>query len=818
MKQPIGRADNDNPVHGIAVGAVCGLLAIVQSISYGSLLLPSGGQSFATIAIGMALFSSAVLAAITPLISSTRGVISITQGVSTVALTSVLGAVAASMTTGSQPAVLATLAAATALTTLSIGAVSLALGAFKLGRFIRFAPFPVIGGVLAGSGWLILHGGVDLIAGPSVLQDPAGVLRDPAFLVKTGLVVAFIAALVGMERMTRIRLIVPATVVGAVILFNVATRIAGIPTDALRAAGWLLQLPQNTALWPPISAAEFGLIDWRAVLAGVLSIPSVAIITVLALLMNATGIELCARRDADLDRELRAVGYANLVAGIGGGLPGYHSVSLTLLAARVGAHGITVGLTVAAVCLGGLVFGGAVVSAEPTSVLGAMLVWIGAGLIGEWLFGSYTRLPLREYLVVALIFCVIVFAGFAWGLLVGLAAAIVLFVVEYGRVDIVRYIMTGRDYQTGNDASEERLEVLRRHGDAILMVRLQGFLFFGTADRLRKRIHLQIAEREGGRVRFLVTDFRWVTGLDSSTVLSFTRLAQTADADGFMLVLTGMSDAVQASMLRGGLAHGTGTPVRIEPTFDHGLEWSEDALLASVGPAQPTATTAVVDRLTAMVGGREPAEILLRHFARMEVADGTILIHQGTPSNDIFFIEAGRAAVEMTTEAPGQRRHQRRRKRESGRRGPYPPCHRQPGGDRGRDRVLPRSATLGLGRCRRHDGGLALQPQRDGGPPPDPLRHRGEIPRSDGRDARHTSGQHQQAGAACWPIDRRPIGRAFAPECEPSAQCPDARPPPAPPTRRRRGARAPLSGKGARTHYARRRGPQSSCPRRDTGR
>jgi SulP family sulfate permease len=601
----------------------------------------------------MALVSSAVLAAVTPLLSSTRGVVSITQGVPVVALASVLGPIVARLTGEPQTARFATLVAATMLTTLFIGATSLALGTFRLGRFIRFAPFPVIGGFLAGSGWLILHGGLDLIAGRGTLQDPLGVLAEPSLLPKVGLAAVFIAVVVALGKATRLRLAMPATVVGALVLFNVVVRAAGVSPDTLRDAGWLLHLPDKTTLWPPLMPADFGLIDWRAILAGAVSAPSVAVLTVLALLMNATGIELQERRDGDLDRELRAVGYANLIAGAAGGLPGYHTVSLTLLATRLGARGIAVGLTVAAVCLIALAFGGPVLALMPTPLLGAMLVWIGAGLIGEWLLGSYARLPRREYLVVALIFCVIVIAGFAWGLLVGLAGAIVLFVVEYGRIDIVRYIMTGRDYQTANDASEDRLEVLRRHGDAILIVRLQGYLFFGTADRLRKRMQQRIADHDGSRVRYLVTDFGRVTGLDSSTVLSFIRLGQTAEADGFTLVLTGMSQAIAAAMRRGGLANGAATAVHLEPTFDRGLEWCEDRLLSIVRAAQPPTAAAVIDRLTAMVGDRAAAEILLAAFTRMEVPDGAVLIEQGTPSNDIFFIEAGRAGVEIDADAGG---------------------------------------------------------------------------------------------------------------------------------------------------------------------
>jgi len=66
-------------------------------------------------------------------------------------------------------------------------------------------------------------------------------------------------------------------------------------------------------------------------------LPGIVIVTIMALLMNATGIELDTDSDLDLDQELRSVGLQNLAAGAGGGVPGYPAVSLSLLAAHLGA-------------------------------------------------------------------------------------------------------------------------------------------------------------------------------------------------------------------------------------------------------------------------------------------------------------------------------------------------------------------------------------------------------------------------------------------------------------------------------------------------
>ena len=224
--------------------------------------------------------------------------------------------------------------------------------------------------------------------------------------------------------------------------------------------------------------------------------------------------------------------------------------------------------------------------------------------------------------------------------------------VEYGRLNIIRYTLTGRDYQSRTDSSEERLEALRGHGDAILLFRLQGFLFFGTADRLRKSIQRRITEQSGRRVRFLVIDFHRVSGLDSSAVLSFIRLSQVAAPEGFVLMLTGMSDQVRAAMLRGGLEHGDGAHVRIAPNFDQGVEWCEDMLLSEVAPSLSRARSQPArDMLIEIVGDEAAADALIPYFERVEIGAGEALIAQGKPSDDIFFIEEGRAAVELASGA-----------------------------------------------------------------------------------------------------------------------------------------------------------------------
>ena len=58
------------------------------------------------------------------------------------------------------------------LSTLVTGMLLFAIGALRLGQLLRFVPYPVIGGFLAASGWLLISGSVEVIAGISTWQRP----------------------------------------------------------------------------------------------------------------------------------------------------------------------------------------------------------------------------------------------------------------------------------------------------------------------------------------------------------------------------------------------------------------------------------------------------------------------------------------------------------------------------------------------------------------------------------------------------------------------------------------------------------------------
>jgi len=159
-------------------------------------------------------------------------------------------------------------------------------------------------------------------------------------------------------------------------------------------------------------------------------------------------------------------------------------------------------------------------------------------------------------------------------------------------------------------------------------------VFFGSVSGLLERIRKRV---EGGRLTFLLIDLRQVTGMDSSAVMSFRKVAQLAQANGFELVFTGVPGPVMTRLERGEVVPHEGV-VRFEPDLDRGLQRSEDGLLRGAGVAEPAG-----DALAGMPAG------LLAYLSRESLPEGTMLIRQDEPPDDVFVLESGRLRVEMVT-------------------------------------------------------------------------------------------------------------------------------------------------------------------------
>ncbi|MDP9138142.1 MAG: SulP family inorganic anion transporter, partial [Pseudomonadota bacterium] len=138
-----------NLLPSLVSGMLCGIVIIVQATSQAAFIFTGPLEVHLPAGIGMALFASAVVAAVIALRSSVPGMIGTTQEVPLASLAIIAAAVSQSLAgQAGEHEILATVIAAIGLSSLLAGVSFYLLGHFRLGALIRFIPFPVIAGFL----------------------------------------------------------------------------------------------------------------------------------------------------------------------------------------------------------------------------------------------------------------------------------------------------------------------------------------------------------------------------------------------------------------------------------------------------------------------------------------------------------------------------------------------------------------------------------------------------------------------------------------------------------------------------------------------
>jgi SulP family sulfate permease len=141
-----------------SASCVTAAFTIIACGSFAALIFTGPLESFVSQGIWIGLFTAFVVGLIVSLTSSYVGAIAIPQD----RVAPILALMAASMVTrmgtaSAEEKCLGVMAAIAAVS-LTTGLFLFLLGRLKLGNLIRYIPYPVIGGFLAGSGWLLVCG------------------------------------------------------------------------------------------------------------------------------------------------------------------------------------------------------------------------------------------------------------------------------------------------------------------------------------------------------------------------------------------------------------------------------------------------------------------------------------------------------------------------------------------------------------------------------------------------------------------------------------------------------------------------------------
>lgn len=630
-----------------SIGLIGGVIVLPLTISFALLIFSSEDLTpFVSTGIGMVLFGALIMQVIIALMSSVPGMFGGPQDSPAAILGLTALVIVTRMNGTSAETKFATVVMTVVLTSVISGLFFVLIGGFKLSRLVRFIPYPVVGGFVAGTGLLLTKGALGVMLGSTPGMSNLGILFKPEnlFLWVPGLL--FGASFLIASRRSTHYLTYPVLLIGAVLIFYFAIWIAGFSIQEAREMGWLLgPFPQET-LWKPLELQLLAQVDWNMIASQFTNILAVAIISLVALLLNASALELIAQKDVDLNRELISTGVANIAGGLVGGAVGYHYLGISSLAFRMGISNRLVALFGASVTGLALLFGASLLSLIPKFIVGGLILFVGLSFLVEWLYDAWFQLPRIDYALVWVILIVVGAVGFLEGVGTGIAIAIILFVVNYSRIGIVKDTLTGKSYQSNVERPLEQRQLIKQAGDRILILRLQGFIFFGTSQSLVSQVSARVKDSSQAKLRFLILDFQHVNALDASALFGFVRLKQMAAANQFHLVLTEASKDIKTRLARNGIDEQEDM-IRIFPTMDYGMEWCESKLLLEEGGSSIIRAGSLRGQLRKLLPSSEQVEKFMTYLEREEAQQFHILINQGDPPDCMYFIDSGEVTTRL---------------------------------------------------------------------------------------------------------------------------------------------------------------------------
>ena len=640
----------NNIVPTLTAALVAGAIAISNTIIYGTLVFSDELSPYVSSGVGVALFSGLVLSLVVGLIGSVPNLVAYPQAaIAPIQALFVAGIVQTMIANGAgMDQIFVTVIVGMAFSSFFVGIVFLTFGRFKLGKLIRFMPYPVIGGFLAGLGWLLVVGGMKVmsislttLAGFSQLFDTTLLLRWlPGFI--------FGAVLFVLVNRIKHFSVLPLSLLAGLILFYALVLILGLSLDSLMQTDWLLGPFPASSLWQPLTPGTLAQADWVAIVDQFETLAIMTITGLIAILINYSGIELETKEDIDFDQDLQASGLATLLTSLGGGPMGYPSTSLSILPQQVGAHSRLVGVFVSVLFALTLFLGSSLLEYLPRMIIGGLLVYFGLGLLYHWVVQTRKSLPKYDYFVLVLILIVIATVDLLMGVVVGMLVTLIVFSINYGRINLVRNSLTGKTYQSNVDRSIYHQDYLRDHGESILILKLQGFIFFGTAFQMLSQVRERANTPDLEHLRFVVMDFRLVNGVDSSAINSFLRLLQLADLHDFKLALANLSPEVELRLSVSGILAKGGDDLHLFPDLDHAVEWCEDLILYQ-DDLTVFSIPIIKNRLRKYFDAVRDLETFIGYLEKQKIPINTILIQQGEPPAGIYFVDRGLVRVELTS-------------------------------------------------------------------------------------------------------------------------------------------------------------------------
>ena len=423
------------------------------------------------------------------------------------------------------------------------GLFQILFGLIRIGKYVRYIPYPVLSGFMSGIGVIIILqqiypmiGKKSPVATIDMIINFPSACADGVSLMALIMGLGTIAIIISLPRITKK---VPATLIALIVMtiisilcsFDAALTIGNIPSGLpmpffakegidLSGINWFTAI--EAAIVPGLTLAGLGSIDT---------------------LLTSVVADNITKTKHNPNQELIGQGIGNCLAGAFCGIAGAGATMRTVVNVKSGGRTQISGMVHALFLLAILLGLGSLVKYVPLSVLAGILITVGWGIIDFRGFKDLTHVPKADAFVLVVVFLMTVFVDLLTAVGIGMVIACFLFMMRAG--EIIENQYGGRTLADEFDKNEPWEDEKDLPEDVIKQVyiqRLNGPIFFGSITGFNHVMH-DIPKD----AKIVIIRMKRVSFMDQSGAYAMETAIKDMQAKGievFMTIIQPQPDAI----------------------------------------------------------------------------------------------------------------------------------------------------------------------------------------------------------------------------------------------------------------------------------
>ena len=445
------------------------------------------------------------------------------------------------------------------------GIILIIAGYARLGKLIKYIPYPVITGFTTGIAVIIASSQIKDFLGLTVKNVPADFIGQWSCYfahVNETSIYAVALGVLGFALIAICKKISPQipSYLVSIIAVSLVAFIANLPVETIGSRFPNLPTGLPMPVWPELS--------FETIRELIPSACTIAFLAGIEALLSAVVADGMIGHKHSLNQELIGQGVANIASGIFGGLPATGAIARTATNVKAGGRTPIAGIAHAVFLLVFLYTAMDILAFIPMAALAAVLFMVSWGMSDVKHFTQIAKISPSDRTILFLTFALTVLVDLTVAIGVGVTFASLLFMRHMSRsLEIKRHYKTSEYESQDGDIGNENVDI----PDDVIVLQINGPLFFGVATEFCDKLNT-LEEMP----RILILRMRFMPYLDASGEASIENIIKVCREHHTFVIFSAMRSQPRTILEKAGVHKNLDGALAVD--FDHALAMAKELL------------------------------------------------------------------------------------------------------------------------------------------------------------------------------------------------------------------------------------------------